>query len=151
MVDEDRPGAFGSYAASAGQIVPVTFTVTTGKGRHVYFRQPPGGPLGNSIGALAGRGMDVRGSGGFVVGPGSVHYTGARYSTVNAAVPVAPAPGWLAGALLTSPAAALGHPPVCGCTARRMGGCGAWWRRCWRPGWGSATTCCTGRPAGQQR
>src|ERR1017187_612200 len=39
VVDEDRPGAFDSYAASAGQRVPVTFTVTTGKGRHMYFRQ----------------------------------------------------------------------------------------------------------------
>ena len=111
VVDEDRPGAFGSYAASAGQVVPVTFTVTTGKGRHVYFRQPPGAPLGNGIGALAGQGMDVRGSGGFVVAPGSVHHTGARYTPVDAATPVAPAPGWLVSALLTSPAAALGHHP----------------------------------------
>ncbi len=77
----------------------------------MYFRQPPGAPLGNSIGALAGRGMDVRGSGGFVVGPGSVHHTGARYTPVDAAAPVAPAPGWLVGALLTSPATALGHHP----------------------------------------
>ena len=110
VVDEDRPGAFGSYAASAGHEVPVTFTVTTGKGRHLYFRQPRGVPLGNSIGALAGLGMDVRGNGGFVVGPGSVHQTGVRYKPVDAAAPVVPAPGWLVGALLTPPAAALGHP-----------------------------------------
>jgi hypothetical protein len=110
VVDEDRPGAFGSYAANAGHVVPVTFTVTTGRGRHVYFRQPPGVPLGNGIGALAGLGMDVRGNGGFVVGPGSVHHTGIRYTPVDAAAPVVPTPGWLAGALHTPPAAATGHP-----------------------------------------
>ena len=109
VVDEDRPGAFDSYAASAGYVVPVTFTVTTGKGRHVYFRQPPGAPLGNGIGALAGRGIDVRGNGGFVVGPGSVHDTGVCYLPVDAATPVVPVPDWLAGALLTPPATALGH------------------------------------------
>ncbi len=110
VVDEDRPGAFDSYAASAGHVVPVTFAVTTGKGRHVYFRQPPGVPLGNGIGALAGLGIDVRGTGGFVVGPGSVHHSGVRYTPVDATVPVAPAPEWLTGALLTPLATALGHP-----------------------------------------
>jgi Bifunctional DNA primase/polymerase, N-terminal len=110
VVDEDRPGAFDSYAASAGQKVPVTFTVTTGKGRHVYFRQPPGVPLGNGTGTLAGRDMDVRGNGGFVVGPSSVHHSGVRYTPVDATAPVVPAPDWLVGALITPPAGALGHP-----------------------------------------
>ncbi len=91
-------------------MVPVTFTVTTGKGRHVYFRQPPGVLLGNGTGALAGRGMDVRGNGGFVVGPGSVHHTGVRYTPVDVAAPVVPAPDWLADALITPPATAQGHP-----------------------------------------
>jgi hypothetical protein len=40
--------------------VPTTFTVTTAKGRHLYFRQPPGPPLGNRTGALSGRGIDVQ-------------------------------------------------------------------------------------------
>ena len=110
VVDEDRPGAFESYAASAGHVVPVTFTVTTGKGRHVYFRQPPGVLLGNGTGALSGRGMDVRGNGGFVVGPDSVHHAGVRYTPVDAAAPVVSAPDWLAGALITPPATAPGHP-----------------------------------------
>jgi hypothetical protein len=110
VVDEDRPGAFESYAASAGQVVPVTFTVTTGKGRHVYFRQPPGGPLGNGTGALSGWDMDVRGNGGFVVGPSSVHHTGVRYTPVDTNAPVVAAPDWLTGALITPPATALGHP-----------------------------------------
>src|ERR1017187_1892355 len=110
VVDEDRPGAFESYAASPGHAVPGTFMVTTGKGRHVYFRQPPGVLLGNGIGALAGRGIDMRGNGGFVVGPGSVHHTGVRYTPVDVAAPVVSAPDWLVGALVPLPAAAQGHP-----------------------------------------
>ena len=66
-------------------------------------------PLGNGTGALSGRGIDVRGNGGFVVGPGSVHHTGVRYTPVDVAAPVVPAPDWLTGALLTPPATALGH------------------------------------------
>lgn len=67
-------------------------------------------PLGNSIGALAGRGIDVRGNGGFVVGPGSIHHTGVRYTPVDATAPVMSAPDWLAAALHTPPATALGRP-----------------------------------------
>jgi hypothetical protein len=61
VVDEDRPGAFAAFAASIGQAVEPTFTVTTAKGRHFYYRQDRGAPLGNGRGRLAGHGIDVRG------------------------------------------------------------------------------------------
>jgi len=103
VVDEDRPGAFAEFAASVGMAVMPTFTVTTSKGRHFYYRQEEGAPLGNGRGALAGRGIDVRGggagNGGFVVGPGSVHATGVVYTPVDSAAPVLPVPEWLAEAL----------------------------------------------------
>ncbi len=110
VVDEDRPGAFGGYAAGIGEAIPATFTVTTSKGAHWYFRQPPGIPLGNSPGALAGRGIDIRGCGGFTVGPGSVHKTGALYAPVDPSVPVADSPGWLAAALRRPSPAASPRP-----------------------------------------
>ena len=103
VIDEDTPGAFGQYARSTGEVLPVTFTVTTGKGRHIYFRQPPGIPLGNRTGALSGRGIDVRGRGGYVVAPRSVHHTGAIYTPAEAATPAAPAPSWLITALHSQP------------------------------------------------
>jgi hypothetical protein len=103
VIDEDTPGAFDRYAQSIGQFVPVTFTVTTAKGRHVYFRQPPGTPLGNGTGALSGRGIDVRGRGGYVVGPGSIHQTGILYTPVEITTAVVPAPGWLVAALRSAP------------------------------------------------
>jgi hypothetical protein len=104
VIDEDTPGAFDQYARSIGQVIPVTFTVTTAKGRHIYFRQPPGAPLGNGTGALSGRGIDVRGRGGYVVGPGSVHQTGVLYTPVEVIAAMAPAPGWLVYALGAAPA-----------------------------------------------
>jgi len=116
VIDEDQPGAFSAYARSIGQVIPVTFTVTTAKGRHLYFRQPPGAPLGNSTGALSGRGIDVRGRGGYVIGPGSAHQAGVRYAPADATAPVAPAPGWLITALRSAPAALARPGP-----ARRPG------------------------------
>jgi hypothetical protein len=98
VVDEDEHGAFTRYEASSGQQVPETFTVSTAAGRHFYFRQPAGDPLGNGTGALAGWPIDIRGR-GYVVAPGSVHETGVIYTPADPRVPVAPAPGWLVTAL----------------------------------------------------
>src|ERR1017187_7715288 len=104
VIDEDQPGGFSTYARSIGQVTPVTFTVTTAKARHLSFRQPPGAPLGNGTGALSRRGIDVRGRGGYVVGPGSVHQAGVLYAPADATAPVVPAPGWLITALCSVPA-----------------------------------------------
>lgn len=110
VVDEDRPGAYAAYAAEVGQVIEQTFTVITAKGRHLYYRQPAE-PLGNSPGALAGRGIDIRGKGGFVLAPGSVHETGVQYELADPAAPILPAPGWLVTALRSSrPLAAAARP-----------------------------------------
>ena len=77
--------------------LPKTVTVKTGKGRHLYFRSD-GARVGNSAGRL-GKGIDVRGDGGYVVGAGSVHYSGAIYRYVAGRalreIEVASAPEWL--------------------------------------------------------
>jgi Bifunctional DNA primase/polymerase, N-terminal len=112
VADEDRPGAFMEYAASIGQTVPETFAVDTAKGRHWYLLQPGGEALGNGTGALAGWDIDIRGAGGFVVGPGSVHQTGVLYVPVDSAAQVAPAPAWLISALRAAPAPAGSGPAV---------------------------------------
>ena len=108
VVDEDRPAAFAAFAAAIGETIEATFTVTTAKGRHFYYRQDAGAPLGNGRGRLAGHGIDVRGggagNGGYTVGPGSVHATGVVYSPVNSSAPILPVPGWLAEALRPPPA-----------------------------------------------
>lgn len=56
--------------------LPETLTVLTGSGgRHLYF-QYPHFPVGNSPLCT---GVDIRGDGGYVVGPGSVHKSGRTY------------------------------------------------------------------------
>ena len=56
--------------------VPPTPTVRTGNGRHLYFRHP-GGTVSNFAGKRPG--LDLRGDGGCVVAPPSVHRNGATY------------------------------------------------------------------------
>jgi hypothetical protein len=104
VVDGDRPGAFAAYAASVGQVIPATFTVATRKGAHSYLRQPAGAPLGNGTGGLSGYGIDIRGRGGFVVAPGSIHETGVIYTPADPRMPVAATPEWLIAALRPAPA-----------------------------------------------
>jgi hypothetical protein len=53
--------------------------ITPSGGRHYYFRQPDGEPFGNSVGSLP-EGIDVRGSGGYVIGPGARLTDGRRYA-----------------------------------------------------------------------
>ncbi|WP_126172857.1 bifunctional DNA primase/polymerase [Altericroceibacterium xinjiangense] len=74
--------------------IPDTPTVRTSKGKHVYF-QHPGGTIGNRTGLLPG--WDIRGDGGYVVAPRSVHPSGFTYAWENppGLFDLAPAPEWL--------------------------------------------------------
>ncbi|WKN48844.1 bifunctional DNA primase/polymerase [Nocardioides sp. Arc9.136] len=102
VVDEDEPGAFERFATQAGHEVPKTLVVRTGKGKHFYFRVPDGLQFGNGRGPLSG--CDVRAGNGYVVGPGSVHESGAKYEPDDLDAPVAPMPDWLVDALTPEPA-----------------------------------------------
>jgi hypothetical protein len=65
----DGMSAFRALAETRGFAVPQTVTVLTPSGgRHLWFSAP--GPVPNSVGRLA-PGIDIRGAGGYVVGPGS--------------------------------------------------------------------------------
>jgi hypothetical protein len=69
---------------------------TGGGGLHVYLAHP-GGLVANKVGLVAG--IDVRGDGGFVVAPPSVHPSGRRYAWLPPGLPdeaqPAPIPTWL--------------------------------------------------------
>lgn len=74
--------------------LPATVEVITPRGRHVYFRMPTT-DIRNSASKIA-PGIDVRGSGGFVVCPPSIHPSGRRYEwSVDCASAIAEAPPWL--------------------------------------------------------
>ena len=76
--------------------LPDTLQVTTGGGgSHYYFRHP-GGQVKNGVSIRPG--LDIRGDGGQVVAPPSLHASGRRYEWDGVAglnAPMAPAPKWL--------------------------------------------------------
>ena len=84
--------------------LPKTITVETGNGRHLYFRCD-GARVRNSAGRL-GKGIDVRGDGGYVVAAGSVHSSGAKYRYRDGGglgeIEVASAPKWLIDLVLAT-------------------------------------------------
>jgi hypothetical protein len=100
----DVDGADGQQSLQAftdkcGQL-PVTTTVSTGKGHHYYFKHP-GFDVKNSVGTLAA-GLDIRSDRGYVVAPGSIHISGKEYKLITGFdVPFAPMPDWLCKAYFT--------------------------------------------------
>jgi hypothetical protein len=85
-------------------------SLTGGGGRHIYFRHP-GGIIHNRVGLLPG--MDLRGDGGLVVAPPSVHPSGRHYYWEVSHHPddtrLAKMPAWLLR-LAQDQAVPLGHP-----------------------------------------
>lgn len=79
--------SLGAWEEEHGSL-PVTFTVATGgEGLHLYFAAAE--PLPCRAGFLPG--VDLKGEGGYVVGPGSRHPSGGLYR-IRENVPVAPLP-----------------------------------------------------------
>ena len=74
--------------------LPDTLIALTGKGRHLWFMSN-GQEIRNSAGKL-GSHLDVRGEGGYVIVPPSVHENGKRYEWLDRFATPAPLPDWLA-------------------------------------------------------
>ena len=109
----DVDGAKGAAAMLAfveqGLLIPDTLTVTTGRedgGWHLYFSIPSDLAIPCSIGTLA-EGLDVKGNGGYVVLPPSIHASGRPYSYVDASAPIASPPAWLIERLTASTTAVV--------------------------------------------
>lgn len=60
-----------------GALPTTPMSKTGGGGEHIFFKHP-GIEIRNSAGKL-GRGLDIRGDGGYVIAPPSVHPNGTRY------------------------------------------------------------------------
>ncbi len=59
-----------------------TAVVDTARGKHAYFKYPKGCAVKNSV-KIGGMEIDVRGDGGYVIAPPSVHLTGFTYCWQN--------------------------------------------------------------------
>ncbi|CAB4201984.1 Prim_Pol domain containing protein [uncultured Caudovirales phage] len=93
--------SFAALEADKGALPEGAEVVTGSNGRHLYFTYegiPEDAIVRNDAGRKLGRDLDIRGDGGFVVAPPSVHpETGQRYEW-EVASPADPAdpPAWLA-------------------------------------------------------
>jgi hypothetical protein len=78
--------------------LPLTPSSTTGGGGLHFFFKHPGGIIKNSV-SKVGPGLDIRGAGGYVVAPPSIHISGQLYSWIigrsPSDVPLALPPAWL--------------------------------------------------------
>ena len=81
--------------------LPASVEAIRARGRHIYFRMPAT-DVRNSTGKIAA-GVDVRGTGGFVIAPPSIHPSGRRYTwSVDSASAIAEAPAWLLAKIASS-------------------------------------------------
>ncbi|NPV52638.1 MAG: AAA family ATPase [Firmicutes bacterium] len=99
----DIDGPQGREAVK-GLALPPTPTVETGKGWHCYFKHP-GGPVQNAVGLLPH--VDLRGDGGYVAAPPSIHPSGRQYRWCDGLSPddveLAPPPQWVLDKLEARP------------------------------------------------
>jgi hypothetical protein len=111
-VDPEHGGADSLSALQRrhGALPPTMEATSGGGGRHLYFAHP-GGHVRNRV-ALA-PGIDLRGDGGMIVAPPSVHPSGRRYAWRAGRGPGEAAPAALPRWLLEDPASGpdrAGHP-----------------------------------------
>lgn len=95
-LDIDGPVGEASLARLVAKYGPLPETLEsstgrTDKGRHLRFRKP----LDRKVTSRAyDKGLDVKGEGGYLVAPPTLHKSGARYQWTKL-VPIALAPNWL--------------------------------------------------------
>jgi Bifunctional DNA primase/polymerase, N-terminal/Primase C terminal 1 (PriCT-1) len=100
VVDVDDDG--GEHELCKLGVLPDTVEAITARGRHIYFRMPRI-QIGNSAGKVAPH-VDVRGDGGYVLAPPSIHPSGRRYCwSVDSSSAFADAPLWLLDKLTDQP------------------------------------------------
>lgn len=108
VVDIDNQEALLQLKAEDREL-PATARSTTGRGMHLYYRTDT--EIRNAAGLLPG--VDLRGRGGYVVVPPSIHPSGARYRWEVPLVPanLAEAPAWLHELVSERSAAGRARPP----------------------------------------
>lgn len=99
VLDVDGEAGRASLAALEAKHgpLPATLTSRTGRedgGEHRWFNYSSDREIRGNAGKL-GRGLDVRGAGGYVIVPPSIHESGREYQWADPEQPIADAPIWL--------------------------------------------------------
>ncbi|HYD87133.1 MAG TPA: bifunctional DNA primase/polymerase [Vitreimonas sp.] len=109
VLDLDGPEAEAGLARLAGgpHMAP-TLMQYTGKGRHLLFKHVEGVRNRGGGYLVDGKrvkcaGFDVRGDGGYIVLPPSIHPSGRQYAWADRDTPIANAPDWLLRAIVPPP------------------------------------------------
>lgn len=95
VLDVDDEELFQATCIDRGWIVPETFEVTSGKGRHLYFNYPDDGRHFRNIARGELYGIDARGEGGYIVAPGSAHLKRQAMYRIAEDIPKVDPPEWL--------------------------------------------------------
>lgn len=120
VIDIDGPEGRASSAEleRQGLTFPSTLVAITGRldgGEHRYYRMPLGRDIRNDQSGKIAPHIDLRGNGGYVVCPPSLHESGKQYSFIDPDVPLANLPDWLVDRLTLSPRI----PPPAGCERKQ--------------------------------
>lgn len=92
--------------------LPPTVEALTGKGRHLYWRWPTGVEIRNRQVNPDLPGIDVRGNGGYVLAPHSIHPSGRAYAwSVDSNASFEDAPEWLLELIKGGPRQTQGATP----------------------------------------
>jgi hypothetical protein len=83
--------------------LPKTLAVQTGDGVHLYFEHP-GPTVPNDASRRLGPGIDIRGDGGYVLAPPSLHHNGRHYRAIDSTMPVIAMPAWMHHLVVPAPA-----------------------------------------------
>ncbi|HVL07031.1 MAG TPA: bifunctional DNA primase/polymerase [Acidimicrobiales bacterium] len=100
-VKADGRASLAGLRAGRGSLPFTMLAYTGGGGFHLYYRQPPGLRVPNTVGRLPNvegplPGIDLRGDGGYVVAPPTVHASGRPYRWASRQPDEpAPLPRWL--------------------------------------------------------
>ena len=96
VLDMDDREIFDAWSQQKGFELPIDTRIhRTGSGKYHYFYQYPNNGMRYGNRSLKSAGIDIRGIGGQVVGPGSIHPGTGKPYRVYHDLPVAPAPQWL--------------------------------------------------------
>ncbi len=111
VLDEDAAGELQRWCDAHGITLPPTYTVSTGRGNHYYFRwDHTKTRIGNHERIFDGYKINVRGDGGYVIGEGSQHESGIIYTGNDR--PIAELPDTVANLLLLSTEIRNGNAPA---------------------------------------